>query len=145
LPLAKAAPADAKVLGDEDIATLFGLDMGEAVEPAAPTPAVALAAPRKHRKTAGDSTALAATTAKRPTAARGKTPTGTIRKVPAGPVRNPSTATTTKSPAAATRHTTMGTARKTPASTTWKAPVVTKTAAAKPSNLSRATRVPVAN
>ena len=62
LPLAKAAPAHAKVLGD-DVAILFGLDMAET--PAALAPAVAFAAPRKHRKTAGHSTALAATRATR--------------------------------------------------------------------------------
>jgi uncharacterized Zn finger protein len=134
LPLAKAAPADAKVLGDDDVAALFGLDMAEAADPATSAPALALTTPKraKYRTAARDSTALAATTAKRPSAARDKIPAGTARKVRAGP------ATTTESPAAATRKTPVA-AAKLPAAMTRTTPDVTKIAAAKANNLSRKT------
>ena len=141
LPLAKAAPADAKVLGDDDVAALFGLDMAEAADPAASAAALALTTPKraKYRTAARDSTALAATTAKRPSAARDQTAAGTARKVRAGPTRKPPTATTTKSPAAATRKTPVGTAAKLPAAMTRTTPAVTRIAAANASNLSRKT------
>jgi hypothetical protein len=139
LPLAKAAPAE--VLGDDDVAALFGLDIAEAADPAASVPALALTTPKraKYRTAARDSTALAATTAKRPSAARDETPAGTARKVRAGPTRKPPTATTMKSPAAATRKTRVGTAAKLPAAMTRTTPAVTRIAAANASNLSRKT------
>jgi hypothetical protein len=106
--------------------------MAEAADPATSAPALTTPKRAKYRTAARDSTALAATTAKRPSAARDKIPAGTARKVRAGP------ATTTESPAAATRKTPVA-AAKLPAAMTRTTPDVTKIAAAKANNLSRKT------
>ena len=52
LPLASAAPGAKKLLGDEDLAAMFGLDMAESAAPAsARVPAKAKALPVKAKKT----------------------------------------------------------------------------------------------
>jgi uncharacterized Zn finger protein len=83
LPLAKKAPAGAKVLDEGDVAAVFGLDMADAADPAARASAPAPSAPKRaqRRKAAEDRAAPVATTGKRSAAARGKTPVAGARKV----------------------------------------------------------------
>jgi uncharacterized Zn finger protein len=149
LPLTKTAPASAKVLGDIDVAAVFGLDMAEAAGPAAPASALVPAARKQsHRKAAGDRTPVAETTGKRAAAVRNETPASaarkvtvrTTRKVPVRAAPAISATKTTTSPATTGGKMVVGTTRKAPVATTTMTPVATKTAAAKASNLSRATR-----
>ena len=145
LPLAKTPPS-ANVLDDSDVAAVFGLDMANAIDSIAASPAARKRAER--RTAAGDSRVPVATTGKKPTVARGETPVGDARKTPAGTTRkalvgtarNIPTAATTKSSAAATGKTPVRIPRKTPAAITRTTPVATETAAAKTSNLGRTTR-----
>ena len=53
LPLSKKGPAPGKVLGDEDLSDIFGLDMAESIASEAPRPkkkAVAKASKKKSAK-----------------------------------------------------------------------------------------------
>jgi uncharacterized Zn finger protein len=86
LPLAKPAPANAKVLGDGDIAALFGIDMAAAGDAAAPVSATAMRTPAQRRKAAAEGAAPAAMAGKRSAAARGKTPVRGARKAPPQPM-----------------------------------------------------------
>ena len=87
LPLAKT-PTSANVLDDTDVAALFGLDMAEAIDFIAASPA---ARKRARRRTAAeDSRVPVATTGKRSTAARGETPVGGARKILPGRHGRPS-------------------------------------------------------
>jgi uncharacterized Zn finger protein len=86
LPLAKPAPANAKVLGDGDVAALFGIDMAAAGDDAAPVSATATRTPAQRRKAAAEGAAPAAMAGKRSAAARGKTPVRGARKASSQPM-----------------------------------------------------------
>jgi uncharacterized Zn finger protein len=86
LPLANPAPANAKVLGDGDVAALFGIDMAAAGDDAAPVSATATRTPAQRRKAAAEGAAPAAMAGKRSAAARGKTPVRGARKASSQPM-----------------------------------------------------------
>jgi uncharacterized Zn finger protein len=155
LPLAKAAPANAKALGDDDVAALFGLDMAEAADVAAPASAPGARKRMQRRKATGDGTTPAATTSKRATTARGETPIGSARKTPVRPTGKAVSGTARKLPAAASAKAPAKLARETLSAAASKARAkinmqiektaatktpATKTAAAKASHACRAGR-----